>query len=111
MAIKKRDAAVAEGGGPAKLKETMWMKNFPLLWEFLSSDQFEDGSSRRLPTVTIFLGSDGLQACLNDREQGLAAFVTAQTVDGLWIALEKGLKDDSLDWRRSSSPSQKKSKR
>jgi len=111
MAIKKRDAAVESAGGPAKIKENLWTRSYPTLWEFLSTDTFEDGSARRLPTVTIFLGSDGLQACLNDREQGLAAFVTSNSMDGLWQALEKGLKDDSLDWRRSSSPPQKKSRK
>lgn len=111
MAIKKRDSAVEASGGPAKLKEGLWMRTYPSLWEFLSVDKFEDGSARRLPTITLFLGADGLQACLNDREQSLAAFVTSSTVEGLWQALDKGLKDDTLDWRRSQQQFQKKTKK
>lgn len=111
MAIKRRDAAVATNGGPKTLPVTAWQKNYPTLWEFMSQTTFEDGSERRLPTVTIFVGADGIQACLNDREQGLAAFVTGVTLDAVWAALEKGLREDQLDWRRSQQQYGKKSKK
>lgn len=111
MAIRKRDIALGEGTAPAKLNLGVWGKTYPTLWEFLSLDKYDDGSPRRLPTITIFLGPDGLQACLNDRDQSLAAFVTSVSLEGLWQALEKGLKEDSLDWRRSSNFNGKKSKK
>lgn len=111
MAIRKRDVAMGEGTHPAKIRDGIWQKSYPTLWEFLSVDTYDDKSPRRLPTVTIFLGPDGLQACLNDRDQGLAAFVTSLSLEGLWQALDKGLREDSLDWRRSSPPSGKKSKK
>lgn len=111
MAIRKRDIALGEGTAPAKIKEGVWQKSYPTLWEFLSQDTYDDKTPRRLPTITLFLGTDGLQACLNDRDQGLAAFVTSVSLDGLWQALEKGLREDSLDWRRSSSAPQKKSRK
>lgn len=111
MAIRKRDVALGEGTAPAKIKEGIWQKSYPTLWEFLSLDKYDDGSPRRLPTITLFLGPDGLQACLNDRDQSLAAFVTSVSLDGLWQALEKGLKEDSLDWRRSQQGYSKKSRK
>jgi len=112
MAIKRRSEAASGGDGPVAVPVTAWQKAHPHLWEFLSLAQYEDGSERRLPTITLFLSATGLQACLNDRDQGVAAFVTANTLDGLWSALEKGLREDSLDWRRSTPPaSQKKSRK
>jgi len=111
MAIKRRDASVQEQGGPKKVPLTAWQKSYPTLWEFLSLTTFEDGSDRKLPTITLFLGPDGLQACLNDRDQGMAAFVTSVTLDGLWTALEEGLKGDKLDWRRSQQQYGKKTKK
>lgn len=111
MAVRKRDIAVKDGGAPKVSATSAWAKANPLLWEFLSLAVYEDGSERRLPTITIFLGPDGLQACLNDRDQGIAAFVTAASLEALWAALEAGLKADNLDWRRSSTAPQKKSKK
>lgn len=110
MALKKRDRAVQEKGGPAAVDVGQWGKAYPLLWEYLSSAKYEDGSPRRLPTVTVFLGPEGLQASLNDRDQGLVAFVTAGSVEGLWKALEAGLAADSLDWRLSAGGTWKKKK-
>lgn len=111
MTIRRRDSAVTAAGGPKAVPISAWQKGYPLLWEFLSQTKYEDGSERRLPTITLFLGTEGLQACLNDRDQGLAAFVTATTLEGLWGALEEGLKKDSLDWRVSQNPNFKKGKK
>lgn len=108
MAIRRRDNAVSEGGGVGRVVLTVWQKTCPNLWEFLSTTTYEDGSERRLPTITLFVGPEGLQACLNDRDQGLAAFVTASTLEGLWAALEAGLSQDRLDWRRSAGPTARK---
>jgi len=108
MAVRRRDNQVSEAGSVKPLPVTAFQKNYPVLWEFLSATAYEDGSERRLPTITLFLGPDGLQACLNDRDQGVAAFVTSTTLEGLWAALEEGLKKDGLDWRRSSPPQNKK---
>lgn len=111
MAIRKRQATPATDGGKVTLKPGLFQKSHPTLWEFLTLEAYEDGTERRLPTITLFVSPVGLQACLNDRDQSLAAFVTSGTVDGLWAALEKGLAEDSLDWRRSSAPPQKKYKK
>lgn len=108
MAIRKRQDVPSVDGDRVVLKPGKWAKDYPHLWEFLHMETYEDGTARRLPTITLFVSPTGLQACLNDRDQSMAAFVTGESLEALWAALEGGLSMDSLDWRRSSPPPQKK---
>lgn len=86
-------------------------KSHPALWEYLTLDQWEDGSHRQTSTLSVFWGSNGLQAALNDREAGLVAFASGDSLDVLLAALEHGLQTDSLDWRASfQAKGQKKKK-
>ncbi len=111
MALRKRDVAVKGSERPLGEIDPVFRKSCPYLWEFMSGTTYEDGSERKLPSITIFVGPDGLQACLNDRDQGLVAFVTATGLAGLWTALEQGLREDRLDWRRASPPGQRKGRK
>lgn len=49
----------------------------------------------------MFAEDGKFKSCVNDREGGYYAFVSSDTLDGLLDALEKGLRDGSLDWRQS----------
>ncbi|AYP28967.1 MAG: hypothetical protein [Circular genetic element sp.] len=110
MALKKRDIAVGDAGGSVNVSAGKWGSAFPSLWEFLTSAKYPDGSSRILGSLSIWVDVGCIKACLNDRDQGLVAFATADSPEGLWSALEKGLRDDTLDWKRGSQPPQKKKK-
>ena len=76
-------------------------KTHPALWEYLTLDAWEDGSARQTSTLSVFWGTNGLQAALNDRDAGLVAFASGDSLDVLLQALEHGLQSDSLDWRQS----------
>jgi len=103
--VKRRTNVTLPGNeaGPSGVDE--WLMAMPALAEFLTSSKYDDGSPRQCPTITVFYDHPLVKVCLNDRDQGLAAFVTAATVEGLWAALEEGLAKDSLDWRASQRPS------
>lgn len=111
VAIKKRQSALEPSAAPVALAKTLFAKSCPTLFEFLSAESYEDGTSRQLPTITVFVSPSGFQACLNDRDQSQACFVTSGTLEGLWAALEKGLADDTLAWRPSASRFQKRTRK
>lgn len=77
-----------------------WLARYPHLWEFLWDVVFDDGSKRTPGSVVLFRDSLRLKACLSDKDADLVAFVTADTPDALFEALEVGIRDDTLDWRR-----------
>lgn len=108
MALRRRDSEVAGEAPEVKVEGGLFAKSCPTLWEFLACGVFEDGSSRKLGTLTVFVDGDGVKGCLNDREQGLTAFASAASLDGLLAVLERGLAEDRLDWRRPTPPRKKR---
>lgn len=84
--------SVTEGGS---------LESFPVLWQFLTDDRWEDGGVRQLPTLLVFVGENGLTVALNDRDQGQTVFKSGSGLEGLLAALEDGLGKGSLEWRPS----------
>jgi hypothetical protein len=74
---------------------------YPALWEFLTVMSWEDGTARAPGSLSVFFGGYGLQAALNDKDGGLVAFVSGDTLTALLEALDQGIANDALDWRRS----------
>jgi hypothetical protein len=100
MALRKRDAAQAEGGG-VEVQVCGWMKRLPHLWEWLTETQYEDGSPRVLPTINLFVDGNCVKAFLNDRDQSLSLCVSAGSFTALLEALERVLEEGDGEWRES----------
>jgi len=81
---------------------------YPFLWEHLTETKWEDGSRREPSSITIFLDQGWLKACLNDKSGGLVAFVSSASFMGLLGALEDGLMEGTLEWRRAREGKGKK---
>jgi hypothetical protein len=77
------------------------MGRLPALVEYLLSDKWDDGKVRVTSTLLLFVDQGEWKACLNDRDGGRVAFVTAGTVAGLLGALEEQLQAGSAEWRAS----------
>jgi hypothetical protein len=67
--------------------------------EFLSATVWPDGSVRVPGTLTMFCEAGQWKGCLNDRDQHLVCFCTAQSPLQLLLALEGGMETDVLEWR------------
>lgn len=107
--LRKRDVAAAGVGGKAPVPASCPMlKAYPSVWEFLTASAYPDGGARVPGTLTIFSESGCFKACLNDRDQGISAFVSGNSLTALLVALESGLKDDDLEWKLPASGFKKK---
>lgn len=75
------------------------LEHYPTLLEFLTQSTWEDGSSR--PPGTLLLFTDGCmwKICLKDKTGPRVCFASSTELDLLFLTVEEGLKDDSLDWR------------
>lgn len=90
------------GGGPCdRVVDTAFREAYPVLSEYLVAQTFPDGAPRKGATITVFAAEDGLKGCLNERDQGLMLWVTCDTFNGLWQALEDQLCSERVPWRRS----------
>lgn len=108
MAVNRREPQARPSGRGDGLSTCALKARCPTLAEFLESTTFGDGSPRIVPTLTLFLEQGVLKACLNDREEGMIAFISAGSLTGLLEALEEALILDTLDWRPSVTRAKKK---
>lgn len=100
MSLKRPSTKEAPGGAVVP-PEGEWAASYPLVWEFLFLEKWEDGSSRVPGSITLF-AEDGLfKACLNDKDGQLVAFTSQRSPEGLFEAVDTGLGAGTLDWRRS----------
>jgi len=99
--LKRRKVTEVDGITLVDPKECAVFIRYPSLWTMLASRNYPDGGARQTSTLLFFVDQGCLKACLNDRDQGLQAWASGATVADLLDALERGLEEDTLDWRAS----------
>lgn len=72
----------------------------PALAAMLFDEQYSDGKPRKTATLLLFADSGTLKACLRDRDVEETAWVSGSGLEGVLDALEVGLTEGRLDWRR-----------
>lgn len=87
-----------------------WSVSYPGIWEMLSAPTMPDGSSRQGSTLMLFCADGSVKLCLNDRDNQLVAFLSASGVDAVLGALENGLQEDTIEWRKPKPFSAKKTR-
>lgn len=91
------------GGGGQLAPAPEWVaKAVPCLWEFLTDGKWDDGATRQLGTVLLFLDGFVWKCWVNDKAQGRTAFVSGESLLDCLMAVEEGLREDWLDWRQSN---------
>jgi hypothetical protein len=76
------------------------MHLYPELAEFLFVRKWpDDGADRETGTVLLFGDGVNLKAMLNDRAQGLVAFITIDPDEDLLGSLERAVVATGTDWR------------
>lgn len=93
---------VKAGGrtGPLAVTPGEFWRPYPVLRDFLTLTGV-GGANRKTGTLLVFAEDGKWKSCLNDRDGGNYCFASADTVEGLLEALDKGLRSGVLDWRAS----------
>jgi len=102
--IRREKATVGGAKGSPPAIDPAFASQHPALLEYLTLDRFDDGSRRETASITLFFGDGSFKACLNDRSNKRVAFVSADSPIAVLGALEKGIQEDSLDWRPVKTP-------
>jgi len=84
--------------------ESRFAADYPCLYEYLTVSQWEDKSPRLTSTLLLFVDEGRWKVCFTDKDADRYVFLTGLTVEGILNALEAGLKDDQLDWRKRREP-------
>jgi hypothetical protein len=72
-----------------------------VLFEYLGSTSYDDGSARRTSTLLVFIEDSRVKGCLNDRQEERSLWVTEDTLEDLLVGLEMVLAAGTGDWRKS----------
>lgn len=100
MGIADRLRGNQDRGGAPRLDVGKGMlADHPSLADFLTADSWADGSVRQLPTLILFAEDGRWKACLNDRAEERSAWVTSDTLEGLFAVLDAQLESGTTDWR------------
>jgi hypothetical protein len=97
--LRKRVPAVEAAEG-ANLLAGFAMGSRPALCSVLFDRAYQDGTKRTTSTLLLFADGHTLKGCLKDRDSEETAWVSAETLEGLLDALEVGLQESRLDWRK-----------
>lgn len=94
--------------GPGASDAEQW----PNLWEHLTATTYPDGSARQTSAVIIVADVSGWRGCVSDKDNGRTLWRTADSVEGLLLALEEALAaDDPTAWRQAGGGFKNRRKR
>lgn len=110
--LQRRAAADADDGPCYDVPEPgKPMDKLEALFEFLTLTEWEDGETRERGTLIVFVEDGMWKACLSDKDSGRTCFYSSVAFDQLLAGLDKGLRQDSLEWRKKRVEEAKKTKR
>lgn len=75
---------------------------FPATWEYLTLEEFDDGTPRETATFNVFSDGGTVKCFINDRACKRSTCVTAATMADLLLAVETALQSEATAWRPSS---------
>lgn len=99
----------ATPGGP--FPDEHFARDFPALYEYLTSTAWPDGSPRKTSSLSLFCEDGVLKVCCNDRECGAVLFAAGRTLQDALRALEGLLTAEGTPWRVSRDSEAGKAKK
>lgn len=102
MAIKRRTPPEKELPIPALPSDSKALAKFPLLREFLSATQYEDGAIRTPGYCTIRPRFIEWEITLYDPDGGVRVAIRARTLDDMLQAVEVVLSASEAPWEPDS---------
>lgn len=92
---------------PSKAEVCKLSKTLPTFCEFLAREAWPDGEPRERGTILLVFQDSRWRAWVNDKDTQRSAWVSAESIQGVLEAVEKGLLNDSLGWRQDRPPARR----
>jgi len=74
----------------------------PEIHDHLVHRQWDDGKPRKTSTLLVFVENGRWKCSLHDRDGKRGCFASGEGWEGLLEALERSLKDGSVEWRKDT---------
>lgn len=102
MAIQRPSGVPSNGGSSGPLVGGDAASYFPVTWEWLTSEQYDDGSTRETSTLLIFVEDGSVKLCFNDRGGDRKLWASGRDALAALTALEGMLAAGTGEWRAGS---------
>lgn len=89
-------------------KDTMFQKDYPALWQFMTADEYEKDKPRQRSSLMVFVEEGAFKIRLSEETKNCSCWVTGPTFLEALDALEKRITSANPEWRSSGK---KKGKR
>lgn len=109
-----RKVAAAEGTKSVVVCEDarLWSLAHPALWEYLTEQQWEDGTARETAMLCVFVEEGMFKACLQDRALARSLWASGGSPDDVLADLEEILQSgDDSRWRAARQQGKGKSRK
>lgn len=93
---------------PVQVLDPGFKSEFPEIHDYMTVEEYEDGSPRQTASLIIFYDAGALKACFNDRDTSRVVFATGGSFSGLLASLEAMLASGEVEWRQSVSGDRKR---
>lgn len=108
MALKRPEAVSSGSRGGSNLGLGDAAGLFPVLVEYLSCEQWDDGTARQSSTLLLFIEEGCFKLCLNDRAASRKAWVSGRTAEEAFSTLESALAAGGVEWRQDKPSGRRK---
>jgi len=99
--VKPKSPSAGNGSLSSVVSPGQLFQPFSELWAFLTVPTYSDGSQREMGHMSVKCSSAGLQVTLTDPSSATYCCLTGKCLDDVFLALEIGIKENSLPWRPS----------
>ena len=105
--VLRRQNHSSEAGGSGPAAPGAFGKQYPSLWEYLTTVSWPDGTARRTSTLLLFSDAGCVKLCLNDRDAELSTWMTGRDPEEALEALEAVLEAGTGEWRANPTKRRK----
>jgi hypothetical protein len=85
------------GGAPAK----GLLADYPLLWEMMTADQYDNGKKRKRTTVLLMCDGPVFKILVLDKDKNEQAWAADESMDACLRQVEELLAAGSLSWQQA----------
>lgn len=88
--------------------DSMFQKDYPALWQFLTALEYAPGQPRERSSLTVFVEEGAFKLCLSERTKNCSCWATGPTFLDALEALEKRVTSATPEWRSSAKGRRKR---
>lgn len=98
--MKKPDTVAKAKAGQVSLPDDKFVTQYPMITEYLATQEWEDKTPREPSTLAVSLGDGMFKLALNDKELKQSLYTAAGTLQEALKLMEGALKAGNGEWRK-----------